>query len=49
MTEYPLFLGDKIIGINGVPIEGMSYDNAMSLLRDEDQPNLRLNLLKNGM
>lgn len=49
MKKIPLFLGDKIIGINGVSIEGMPYDRAMSLLRDNEKPKLQLTLLKNAL
>ena len=45
----PLLLGDKIIGINGVSVEGMPQDKAMSLLRDDEKPMLQLKLLKNAL
>ncbi|KAJ7360126.1 Protein lin-7 C [Desmophyllum pertusum] len=40
--------GDKIIGIDGIPIEGMPHDRAMSLLRSDEKPKLQLTLLKNA-
>ena len=48
VTSLPLFLGDKIIGIDGIPIEGMPHDRAMSLLRSDEKPKLQLTLLKNA-
>ena len=44
-----LFLGDKIVGINGVSIEGMPHEKAMELLRDDTRPLLNLRLSKNAM
>ncbi|XP_068731290.1 neuroblast differentiation-associated protein AHNAK-like [Montipora capricornis] len=41
--------GDKIIGINGVSIEGMPHEKAMELLRDDTRPLLNLRLSKNAM
>lgn len=47
--EIIVFLGDKIIGINGTSIEGMSHDQAMGLLRDDEKPMLHLQLLKKAL
>ncbi|XP_044185208.1 neuroblast differentiation-associated protein AHNAK-like [Acropora millepora] len=41
--------GDKILGINGVSIEGIPHEKAMGLLHDDTRPLLNLKLLKNAM
>ncbi|XP_074630281.1 uncharacterized protein LOC141889042 isoform X2 [Acropora palmata] len=41
--------GDKILGINGVSIEGMPHEKAMGLLHDDTRPLLNLKLQKNAM
>ncbi|XP_022800460.1 neuroblast differentiation-associated protein AHNAK-like [Stylophora pistillata] len=41
--------GDKIVGINGTPIEGLAHDKAMRLLRNDDNPRIKLTLLKNPL
>ena len=48
-TGLRFLSGDKILGINGVSIEGMPHEKAMGLLHDDTRPLLNLKLLKNAM
>lgn len=55
-VEFPLYItillfflkGDEIVGINGVPIKGKSYEDSMNMLRNAPGKKIKVGVVKNS-